>query len=97
MAFSLYLYSTALFWYLIELIALEHYLLSSAPVSELCISLISQFKEYPGIALYTLISSRLTFYDIRSSKTIRIYIYIYKRYFASLVFLVLSLSLILFS
>ena len=74
MAFSLCLRSTALFWYLIELIALERYLLSSAPVSELCTSLILRFKERPGIALRTLIFSRFTFYDIRSGKTIRTYV-----------------------
>jgi hypothetical protein len=73
-AFPLCLRSTALFWYLIELIFLERRLLLSALVSELCTSLISRFKECPGITLYTLISSRFTFHDIRFGKTIRTYI-----------------------
>jgi hypothetical protein len=65
-AFPFCLRGTALFWYLTELIPLERRLLLSALVSELYTSLISRFKERPGIALYTLISSRFTFHDIRS-------------------------------
>jgi hypothetical protein len=73
-AFPLCLRGTALFWYSIELIPLERCLLSSAPISELYTSLILRFKERPGIALRALISSRFTFNDIRSGKTIRTYI-----------------------
>jgi hypothetical protein len=57
MAFPFCLYSTALFWCLIELIALEYRLLLSALVSKLYTSLILRFKKYPGITLYILISS----------------------------------------
>jgi hypothetical protein len=73
-AFPLCLRGTALFWYSTELTPLERRLLSSAPVSELCTSLISRFKERPGIALRALISSRFTFHDIRSGKTIRTHV-----------------------
>jgi hypothetical protein len=73
-AFPLCLRGTALFWYSTELTALERRLLSSAPVSELCASLITRFKERPGIALRALISSRFTFHDIRSGKTIRTHV-----------------------
>jgi hypothetical protein len=73
-AFPLCLRGTALFWYSTELTPLERSLLSSAPVSTLCTSLISRFKERPGIALRALISSRFTFSDIRSGKTIRTHV-----------------------
>jgi hypothetical protein len=75
-AFPLCLRGTALFWYSTELIPLERTLLSSAIVSTLCTSLISRFKERPSITLRALISSRFTFSDIYSGKTIYIYIYI---------------------
>jgi hypothetical protein len=73
-AFPLCLRGTALFWYSTELTPLERSLLSSASVSTLCTSLISRFKERPGIALRALISSRFTFSDIRSGKTIRTHV-----------------------
>jgi hypothetical protein len=73
-AFPLCLRGTALFWYSTELTPLERSLLSSASVSTLCSSLISRFKERPGIALRALISSRFTFSDIRSGKTIRTHV-----------------------
>jgi hypothetical protein len=73
-AFPLCLRGTALFWYSTELTPLERTLLSSATVSTLCTSLISRFKERPGIALRALISSRFTFSDIRSGKTIRTHV-----------------------
>jgi hypothetical protein len=73
-AFPLCLRGTALFWYSTELTLLERSLLSAASVSTLCTSLISRFKERPGIALRALISSRFTFSDIRSGKTIRTHV-----------------------
>ena len=73
-AFPLFLRGTALFWYSTELTPLERTLLSSATVSTLCTSLISRFKERPSIALRALISSRFTFSDIRSGKTIRTHV-----------------------
>jgi hypothetical protein len=73
-AFPLCLRGTALFWYSTELTLLERSLLSAASVSTLCTSLISRFKERPSIALRALISSRFTFSDIRSGKTIRTHV-----------------------
>jgi hypothetical protein len=73
-AFPLCLRGIALFWYSTELTPLERSLLLSAPVSTLCTSLISRFKERPGIALRALISSRFTFSNIRSGKTIRTHV-----------------------
>jgi hypothetical protein len=73
-AFPLCLRGTTLFWYSTELTPLERTLLSSATVSTLCTSLISRFKERPSIALRALISSRFTFSDIRSGKTIRTHV-----------------------
>ena len=73
-AFPLCLRGTALFWYSTELTALERRLLSSAPVDELCKSLITRFRERPGLALRSLISARYGFQDIRSGKTIRTHV-----------------------
>jgi hypothetical protein len=73
-AFPLCLRGTALFWYSTELTAIERRLFSSAPVSELCNSLISRFKERPGLALKGLLSARFSFQDIRSGKTIRTHV-----------------------
>lgn len=73
-AFPLCLRGTSLFWYSTELTTLERRLLSSAPVSELCNSLISRFKERPGLALKGLLSARFSFQDIRSGKTIRTHV-----------------------
>ena len=73
-AFPLCLRGTSLFWYSTEFTALERRLLSSAPVSELCNSLISRFKERPGLALKSLLSSKYSFNDIRASKTVRTHV-----------------------
>jgi hypothetical protein len=73
-AFPTCLRGTALFWHSTELTTKERSTLAYAPVSWLCDILISRFKERPSTALRSLVSSRFTFANIRSGRTIRSYI-----------------------
>jgi hypothetical protein len=73
-AFPTCLRGLALFWHSTELTTKERATLARAPVGWLCDLLISRFKERPSMALRSLITSRFTFSDIRSGRTIRSHI-----------------------
>jgi hypothetical protein len=73
-AFPTCLRGLALFWHSTELTTKERATLARAPIVWLCDLLISRFKERPSAALRSLITSRFTFSDIRSGRTIRSHI-----------------------